>query len=294
MTKLIATTGAAGFLGGHLRARLEGDGCRVENMPLEIRRSGEAARRWLAERRPAALVHLAGIVDVRRCHQHPVEAFQAHVMETGHLLEAVRQERPDMPVVYVATDKSFGEQEDCGLETPYRPIFPYDASKACEDILVESYRATYGLPIRLLRFPNFYGEGDAHAERLVPSVCLAAVTGGELVIRTRLDGSYRQYIYVKDAADIVGLTLAQMSAGAGSPENSHFGPPDIKSVGDVIRDVEAIAGKALKVVALNQPSESSRISLRDQNRLGYAYTDWRVGLRRTFEFYQRGGQAPAP
>lgn len=292
MTQLIATTGAPGFLGRHLRARLEGAGYRVENMPLEVRRSPEAARQWLAARGPAAFVHMAGIVDVRYCHQHPAEAFQAHVTETGHVLEAVRLECPALPVVYVATDKSFGEQDDCGLETAYRPIFPYDASKACEDILVDSYRSTYALPIRLLRFPNFYGEGDAHAERLIPSVCLAAVTGDELVIRTRLDGSYRQYIYVRDAADIVALTLEQMLAGTASWPNSHFGPPDIKSVGDVIRDVEAIAGRSLNVVALNQPSESSRISLRDQNPLGYAYTGWRVGLERTFDFYR--GQASLP
>jgi dTDP-D-glucose 4,6-dehydratase len=191
-----------------------------------------------------------------------------------------------MPTIYVATDKSFGEQQDCGIETPYRPIYPYDASKACEDLLVESYRSTYGLPAHLLRFPNFYGEGDLHAERLIPSVCLAAVNETELVVRTRLDGSYRQYIYVGDAADIVCRTTAMSLAGEPVWKNSHFGPSDIKSVGDVIADVERIMGAAIAVRVLNQASESSRISLRDENGLDYRYTGWTTGLGRTIAAYR--------
>jgi nucleoside-diphosphate-sugar epimerase len=288
MNRLIAMTGIDGFLGRRIRRILESHGYDVENMPLDVRRSCAAARQWLSTRKPAALVHTAGIVDVRLCHQHPLQAFQAHVAETGNLLEAVRLERPHMPTFYIATDKSFGEQQDCGLETAYRPVYPYDASKACEDLLVESYRSTYALPVYLLRFPNFYGEGDVHAERLAPSVCLAAVGDSELVIRTRLDGSYRQYIYVGDAAEIVYRSMADSFDGRSLWKSSHFGPPDIKSVGDVIGDVERIMGVKIRVSVLNQPSESSKISLRDENPLHYGYTDWDVGLRRTIDYYRSG------
>jgi len=287
---LIAMTGAGGFLGRHLTAALGARGFEVENIPRETRRSAEAMRAWLASRRPAALVHTAGIVDVRYCQAHPLEAFQAHVMDTAAMLEAIRHERPELPLAYIATDKSFGEQQDCGLDTPYRPVYPYDASKACEDLLVESYRATYGLKLSLLRFPNFYGEGDVHAERLIPSVCLAALGGHELTIRTRLDGSWRQYIYVKDAADIVRRILVDSLEGRPVAGRSHFGPPAVKSVGDVIADVEAILGTRIRVQVLNQPGESSTITLKDENALGYRYTDWLTGLAATVESY-RGASA---
>jgi len=286
MPKLIAITGLHGFLGARIRALLEAGGYAVEHLPLDVRRSCDAARQWLSVRQPAALVHTAGIVDVRLCHQQPLQAFQAHVMETGNLLEAVRLECPQMPTFYIATDKSFGEQQDCGLDTPYRPIYPYDASKACEDLLVESYRSTYALPVSLLRFPNFYGEGDIHAERLVPGVCLAAVGDREMVVRTQLNGSYRQYIYVGDAADIVYRSIVDGIEGRSLSKSSHFGPPDIKSVGDVIADVERIMGVKIRVQVLNQPAESSRISLRDENAMNYEYTDWMTGLGRTIAFYQ--------
>ena len=105
------------------------------------------------------------------------------------LSEAIRIAAPETPFIYIATDKSFGEQELCGFGNSLSGGFSYETSKACEDFLVESYRKTYGLRICLLRFPNFFGEGDLHLERLVPTICEAAAKQTELVIQTRLDGT---------------------------------------------------------------------------------------------------------
>lgn len=282
---LIAATGLTGFLGAHLRPVLEREGFTVENISRDARRSLGELQRFLAEREPAAMIHMAGLVDVRRCQAHPFEAFQAHVAETANLLEAIRITRPQTPFLYVASDKSFGEQQDCGLAAFYKAGPPYETSKACEDLLVESYRTTYALPICLLRFPNFFGPGDRHLERLVPSVCNAAALGTELVIRTRLDGSVRQFIYVYDAARIVSRCATAMIAREPVWPANHFGPRHIKTVGDVIGDIENILGRKLSVRVLNLPGEVSRLSLRDENFLGYPYSDWLPALRQTLEWY---------
>jgi nucleoside-diphosphate-sugar epimerase len=283
--KVIASTGISGFLGSHVGAVLEEGQHIVEGISRDLRRSVSGLQQFLAAHKPEAIIHLAGIVDVRRCREHPIEAFQAHVMETANLLEAMRAVSPEIPFIYIATDKSFGEQEACSLTTPYRPSFPYDSSKACEDLLVESYRKTYGLRVCLLRFPNFFGEGDLHLERLVPSICEASARQKELVIRTCLDGSTRQYIYVRDAARIVAqCTLASIAREPVWPAN-HFGPPYVKTVGDVIRDVETVTGRSLNVKVLNLPGEVSRLSLADDNFLKYAYTDWLPALDRTARWY---------
>lgn len=283
---LIAATGISGFLGSHVKAALEENDYSVESLSRDLRRSPGELREFLVIRKPAAIVHLAGIVDVRRCREHPLQAFQAHVMETANLLEAVRVAAPETPFIYIATDKSFGEQDSCGLATPYQPGFPYETSKACEDFLVESYRKTYGMGVCLLRFPNFFGEGDRHLERLVPSICVASAKQEELVIRTRLDGTTRQYIYVRDAARIVAqCALASIAREEVWPAN-HFGPPHIKTVGDVIRDVETVTGQRVNVKVLNLPGEVSRLSLRDENFLQYAYTDWLPALERTARWYR--------
>jgi len=291
VSQLVLSTGISGFLGSHIQPALEGCGYTVRNLSREIRRAPDRLRDCISSSRPAAVLHLSGIVDVGYCRRHPVDAFHAHVLETANLLDAVRLASPAIPFLYIATDKSFGEQLDCGLSTPYRPVGPYDTSKACEDLLVESYRSTYGLAVCLLRFPNFFGEGDRHSERLVPSVCLAAASGKRLVIRTRLDGTLRQYVYVRDAAGIVARTLEACIAGKPVWPRNHFGPPHIKSVGDVIRDVEAILDRSLDVEVLDQPGEVSRLSLADDNFLRCEYSPWLPSLRRTLDWYQ---QIPAP
>ena len=240
----IAATGISGFLGTHVKAALSGKDHFVHSVSRDLRRSPCDLRQFLETRQPAAIVHMAGIVDVRRCREHPLEAFQSHVMETANLLEAARIAAPGIPFIYIATDKSFGEQELCTLATPYQSGFPYETSKACEDFLVESYRKTYGMNICLLRFPNFFGEGDRHLERLIPSICEASAKQKELVVRTRLEGTARQYIYVGDAADIVAqCTLACIAKEPVWPGN-HFGPAHVKTVGEVIRDVETVTGRS--------------------------------------------------
>jgi len=283
---LILTTGLSGFLGRHVQSILPADRYQVENIPRALRQASQDLKRHLLERKPGAIIHMAGIVDVRYCRQFPLEAFQAHVLDTACLLEAVRCACPETTFVYVATDKSFGEQESCGLSAHYQPSFPYEASKAAEDLLVESYSMTYGLPIALLRFPNLFGEGDNHVERLIPSICLAAVRNSELVIRTQLEGTVRQYIYVRDAAAIVAQTLLARQRGEDVWPKNHFGPENLKTVGDVVRDIECITGQTLKTVELHEPGEVSRLSLKDENSFHFPYTPWMTALRQTMQWYR--------
>jgi nucleoside-diphosphate-sugar epimerase len=292
---LIFTTGLAGFLGSHVQTILQANRYTVENIPRALRQASQALKQHLSERRPGAIVHMAGIVAVRYCRQFPFETFQAHVLDTACLLEAVRCTCPETPFIYVATDKSFGEQESCGLSAHYQAVFPYEASKAAEDLLVESYSRTYGLPITLLRFPNFFGAGDHHVERLIPSICLAAIRKSELVVRTQLEGTIRQYIYVEDAAEIVVRTLQACERGEKVWPKNHFGPENLKTVGDVVRDIEQITGQGLKVVEQNEPGEISRLSLKDENFLNYPYTPWLTALGETVQWYQNlAGDQNAP
>lgn len=284
---LILTTGLGGFLGTHVQSVLSTHRFRIENLQRDLRQSPQALKHHLSESRPSAIIHMAGIVDVRYCRQFPLEAFEAHVSDTARLLDAMRCSCPETPFMYVATDKSFGEQESCGLSAHYQPRFPYEASKAAEDILIESYSSTYGLPITLLRFPNLFGEGDRHIERLIPSICLAAAQKSELVVRTQLEGTIRQYIYVRDAAAIIVEILQSRGRGENVWPKNHFGPQNLKSVGDVVRDIGFITGQSLKIVELNEPGEISRLSLKDENCLNYPYTPWLTALGQTVEWYQK-------
>ena len=281
----IAVTGAGGFLGTHLGEVLENNGYTYIHLARDVRAFPDRMRSWLAQSKPAAIIHLAGVSEVGFGMEHPVEAFQSNVAETATMLESLRQYSPETPVIYVASDKSFGEQESCGLKTSYRPSFPYETSKACEDMLVECYAKAYAFPAFLLRFPNFFGEADRHLSRLIPGICAALARGEIFIVRTRLDGTSRQYIYVRDAAQIIVKTLESVLGGRSAWPKSHFAPPHVKTVGGVIADVEAVTGRKLNLEILNLPGEVSRLTLKDENCLDYAYTDWLVALERTAHWY---------
>jgi CDP-glucose 4,6-dehydratase len=146
-------------------------------------------------------------------------------------------------VVVASTDRAYGAGE--GL--PYReehglkPRYPYDASKACADIVARSYAATYDLPVAVLRLANVFGGGDPHWSRLVPGTVGALLAGQRPEIRSNGE-MMRDFLYVEDA-------VAAYLAVAGSlhqPElrgrawNASLGQPI--TVLDVVRRLIEISG----------------------------------------------------
>jgi CDP-glucose 4,6-dehydratase len=85
----------------------------------------------------------------------PVETFETNIggacRRTG-----VRQ------LVVASSDKAYGEQAVLPHEE-YMSLdggYPYDASKACTDIVAQTYAHTYRLKAAITRCGNFYGDGD--------------------------------------------------------------------------------------------------------------------------------------
>src|SRR6202022_4267778 len=115
--------------------------------------------------------------------------------EAGRRSPLVRQ------AVMASSDKAYGEQavlpyrEDVELQGRH----PYDVSKACADLIAQSYAATYQVPVAVTRCGNFYGGGDLNWSRIVPGTIRSVLRGQRPVIRS--DGKYvRDYFYVEDGA----------------------------------------------------------------------------------------------
>ena len=68
------------------------------------------------------------------------------------------------------------------------------------DILANSYRQTYNLPIVCTRACNIYGIGDYNYQRILPGIIQSFLKNEEFIIRNSgLD--YREYIHVEDLVD---------------------------------------------------------------------------------------------
>jgi CDP-glucose 4,6-dehydratase len=169
--------------------------------------------RTLAEYEVQTVLHLAAQTIVGIANKSPLSTFETNIKGTWCLLEAARRCGFCPHVVVASSDKAYGEQAVLPYteEAPLEGRHPYDASKACADVLALTYHHTYRLPVCVTRCGNFYGGGDLNWNRLVPGTVRSVLRGQRPVLRS--DGTYvRDYFYVKDGAAAY-LHLAECMAG---------------------------------------------------------------------------------
>ncbi len=155
-----------------------------------------------------AIVNFAAETHVDRSISGPDDFIRTDVIGTHVLLEAVRA-RGVGRYLQVSTDEVYGDvAEGASLETDsLRPSSPYSASKAGADLLVLSYRRTYGTPVVITRSSNNYGPFQ-YPEKIVPLFVTNALDGQPLPVYG--DGrNVRDWIYVDDNCRALDLVLRE-------------------------------------------------------------------------------------
>jgi CDP-glucose 4,6-dehydratase len=164
-------------------------------------RDQQLLERLLGEYEIDTVVHLAAQTLVPVANRNPVGTWDTNVGGTWALLEACRRSPLVRQIVVASSDKAYGDagEEPYDEDTPLAGRHPYDASKACADLVAQSYAATYDLPVAITRCGNFYGPGDLNWNRIVPGTIRSVLRGRRPTIRS--DGrSVRDYFYVEDGA----------------------------------------------------------------------------------------------
>lgn len=261
----VLVTGHSGFKGGWLCLWLERLGALVTGISLPpptedslyaaIRvdklvdsriadiRDAEALRRAAAGVDAEILFHLAAQPIVRRSHRDPAETFAINVTGTANVLDIARAMPSLRGVVVVTSDKCY---DNLGWSWPYREsdrlggTDPYSASKACSELVAESYRRNWfadegGPQLATVRAGNVIGGGDWAEDRLVPDIVRAATCGSPMFIRNR--ASVRPWQHVLEPLSGYLLIAARMLAGDPAVGGSwNFGP----AAEDMV-DVETLA-----------------------------------------------------
>lgn len=215
--KRVLLTGHTGFKGGWLALWLRSWGAQVTGFALaantqpnlfELAQVGEgidsrigdlrdlaALQALLNQVQPEIVLHLAAQPLVREAYRDPVATYASNVMGTLHLLEAIRQSGSVRACVLVTTDKVYANHE---WAWPYRENEalgghdPYSSSKACCELLAQSFAASYfpaerhsehGLALATARAGNVLGGGDFAADRLIPDVLAAWTRGAPVALR---------------------------------------------------------------------------------------------------------------
>ena len=214
----ITVTGGRGFIGSHfVEAALE-RGWKVH----DIDKMGYASHRALPwDKNPNySLIH-ANIANVRHiptCNILINFAAESHVdnsitncapfIESNvngvhNLLGLVRvTPKYKRPLFFhISTDEVYGDIEEGSFKETDKlnPSNPYSATKACSEMLINSYNRTYGIDYVMTRSGNNYGARQ-YEEKLIAK-CISCLRDGEK-IPVHGDGSYvRDWTYVKDNVD---------------------------------------------------------------------------------------------
>jgi CDP-glucose 4,6-dehydratase len=153
--------------------------------------------------------HLAAQAIVGVANRSPMSTFESNIRGSWIVLEACRQHPLIEALVFASSDKAYGTQPLLPY-TESMPLLgsnPYDASKACGDVLARTYHGTYGMPVVVARCANIYGPGDVNYSRLIPGTIRSVLCGERPIIRS--DGSpLRDYVYIDDVLNAY-LALAE-------------------------------------------------------------------------------------
>ncbi|MDP5184474.1 NAD(P)-dependent oxidoreductase [Blastococcus sp. BMG 814] len=189
-------TGAGGFVGRHLVARLERDGWHVtglarRDVDLADPVAGAAAVR-------AADPDVVFALAAGRAKATPEERAATTAVNTSPWLVDALPDRC-RAVVRLGSSTEYAAAphplaEDAALE----PRGFFGATKAAGSLLLQAAAAERGIRAAVLRAFQVYGPGD-HPTRLVPVVMAAARSGGTVALPAHV--SRRDWVWVGDVVD---------------------------------------------------------------------------------------------
>ena len=125
------------------------------------------------------------------------------------LFEACRSLNHVKNIVISTSDKAFGKAPVPYTEkTPLEPLFTYDTSKACQQLIALSYANNYNLPIKIVACSNVYGPRDYNMSRVIPNTITRLAKGQNAMLWKDSEEHIREFVYIDDVANAF-ITVAK-------------------------------------------------------------------------------------
>jgi UDP-glucuronate 4-epimerase len=316
----ILVTGAAGFVGSHLAARLRALGHTVVGCDnfndyydpalkhARVRRLLEPAgvqceqveladaasvRALFARTNPAIVIHLAAQAGVRYSITHPEPYIQSNLVGFANILEACRHHTV-AHLVYASSSSVYGDRGD----PPFResqgtdsPVSLYAATKKANELMAHAYSHLYRLRATGLRFFTVYGPWGrpdmayfSFAENLLAGQPLPVFAGGNL---------QRDFTYIDDIVEgVVRLSLSEPLADAPMHEVFNIGNHQPVSVLEFIATLAEHLGVRPQLQMLPMQAGDVTMTCADVDKLrarvGFEpTTPLREGLARFVDWFRR-------
>jgi CDP-glucose 4,6-dehydratase len=290
----IAITGATGLLGSHLANSYIQSGDEVFALvkdehsksilsPKVTRVFGDISRKsdleyFIQKSNPTSFIHLAAQTQAYDSLRYPYQTFFNNIVGTLNVLECLREYKNTKAILVASSDKAYGELQGSTYteDHPLKGIYPYDASKSATDLVSNSYRETYGMPVVVTRACNIYGSGDYNRQRLIPGIVDAYLNDFEFTIRNS-GADLREYIHVQDVVEAYKKILEHVHI-KNSSSAFNISSGDRFTTLEVFNEISKILGGQIKHKVLDSVSKEIKKQFMDSERLQTA-TGWRPSTK---------------
>ena len=151
-----------------------------------------SVKKFVTKSEPEIIFHLAAQPSVLKSYEEPIETFTTNIIGTSNFLEVARYTPSVKAIIIITTDKcyknkewvyGYRENDELGGHDPY------SASKACAELVTESFRKSFTnkknnkLLIASARAGNVLGGGDWTNDRIFKDIAIAISKNKKLSLR---------------------------------------------------------------------------------------------------------------
>jgi GDP-4-dehydro-6-deoxy-D-mannose reductase len=307
VARRILITGAGGFVGRYMTARLAGlPGAEVlatgrpggAFLALDVT-DAEAVDALVARFRPTCVLHLAAIASPVQAAKRRRLTWDVNLFGTMNLAEAVLRHTSEARFIFAGSSEVYGGTFNAidGTVDEQAPLAPrnvYAATKAAADLLMNQM-AEVGL--KSIRFRPFNHTGPGQSTDFVVPAFAAQVAAAERgegpsVIRVGNLEVWRDFLDVRDVVEAYTLAVLKNDLPAGTVLNVASGQP--RRMRDILDDLLGLSAAAISIEHDEARMRPNDVPVAVGNAscaralLGWAPTvPWDVTLRDVLDHHRR-------
>lgn len=237
-----------------------------------------------------AVINFAAESFVDRSIANAKPFLQSNIDGVFTLLESIKKYKKKF--IQISTDEVFGslETETATEKFQYNPSSPYAATKACAEMLVNSYHITYDCDTIITRCTNNYGPRQ-FPEKLIPKTIILAEKNEKIPVYGT-GKNLRDWLYVDDHCRAILAILQNGKLGESYNISSNNEVDNITIVNKILSIMEK-SDDLIEFVD-DRPGHDFRYSMNSkklQDELNWSpKITFDEGLKNTVEWYIKNPQ----
>jgi len=231
------------------------------------------------------IINFAAESHVDRSIANAKPFIDSNILGVFTILEILRKYKRKF--LQISTDEVFGNLESSSADEQYRlnPSSPYSSSKACAELLINSYVVTYGIDTIITRSTNNYGPRQ-FPEKLISKTIVLAHQNKKIPVYGK-GKSIRDWIFVEDHCEAILKVLFNGKTGESYNISASNEMDNLK----IVKKILSLMDKPYDYIDFvkARPGEDYRYSMdssKIRTHLNWSQkVDFEDGIKKTIQWY---------